>query len=496
MRLPFRGKCWHWKAEVFVPSQKLKGRGMIARTGWCWLFFVAVIVAADAGAPQRRAWSQSVWELLPYQVEVCIGVRDSGGMAETLASRLANSLGEHLARTVGAIWQWQFRTIDQRVAARLLAGELWPRELWPAEWTAIEHPDKAILLIIDAANRPWIRLAAQEIDLRSQSWGPRILREVAGWHLVSNAALEAVWEAFCPLARLHLLDTENHQVQLRGRASALAPQDQSLQLFRPGQAFRIVIRYNDRTGRATRIVEAPFSYVELADIQEGILVGRLVTGLRSPLSARRRGRTEQLFVATKAYLPETQVVLRDRQQPGRPLAAYSVFTQSSGGGELRFLGRTDAFGILPVSCQSGGLQILWVKNGQVPLARLPLLPGSVPQVVAELPSDDERMEAEGILLGIQEELLEIVVRRHILMARIHRLVKLGQKQQAQQLLEELRSLRSRDDLRRYLLLQRKRLVAKDPVAQKRIDLMFAKTEELLSVYLDPTPIDELVSKFR
>lgn len=437
-----------------------------------------------------------VWELLPYQVDIWIGAVGAGARSEELTDFVATGLACELELSVGGIWQWRMRHMDRPLAARLAAGEPWPRDLWPAEWSAIEHPDKAIVLVVAIDRPPWIRLLAQELDIRSQSWGPQVVREVAAWHLLPQVAREAVWEAFCPVARLHVLDLETREIELRARAAALAPRDETIELARQGEVYRMFVRYNDRSGRATRIVEVPFSYVLVENVDDTFLIGRLVTGLRSPISARRRGRTEQLFVVTKPWLAETRLSLRDRHQPHRPLAAYSIFSQSPTGGELTFIGRTDAAGTIVIPWHSGPLQVLWVKNGQVPLARLPVVPGSVPELVAELPSDDERLEAEGILVGVQEELLEVVVRRHILLGRIERLLRQGRRDEARQLYEELRSLRSRDDLRRYLLLQRKRLVAKDPANQKRIDLMFAKTEELLNAYLDPRPIDDLASKLR
>ncbi|MCS7238117.1 MAG: hypothetical protein NZ899_07590 [Thermoguttaceae bacterium] len=454
----------------------------------------AVYLTGALTAPVAIA--QTVWELQPYRVEIWLGVDATLNQRPKLHEELVRGIGEDLARYVGSIWEWDIRPVEPPLVRRFVVEGEWPKDLWPQHWVGLEHPDKAIVLAVTRSEDGFHRIFARELDLRSQSWGPRVKTGAATTEEILRAAFPLIWEAFCPVARLSSLDLERREGQLRIRAGGLFVRDPSLSLAHTGQIFRIYVRYNDRTGRAVRIVEVPFSYMYVNSLQETGLLAQLVSGLRSPLSARRRGRTEQLFVATKPYMSQTRLLLRDRRQPERPLVAYSVFAQDPSGGRLQYLGQTDAEGAIVIPWQSQSLKVLWVRNGQVPIARLPVALGAVPKVVAEIPSDDERLEAEGILLGVQQELLEVVTRRQLLIARIRRLLQLGQPERARQVFEQLQSLRSRDDLRRYLLTQRKRLVAREPATQKRIDQMFTKTEELLNVYLDPAPINELAAKLR
>lgn len=461
-----------------------------------WLFVLAFAALVLTCLGSRYAPAQTVWELQPYRVEIWLAVDPQLPGASKLRQELLRAVDEDLDRLVGDVWQWEIRAVESPSLGRLLADAEWGKDLWPQHWVGLEHPDKAIVLSVARSGEGFLRAAARELDLRSQSWGPPVRRTMYTKEAVLRGAFELLWEAFCPVARLNSLDLERQEAQLRLRAGGLFLRDSSLSLCPEGQVFRIFIRYNDRTGRATRIVEVPFSYMYVHSSDETQLAAKLISGLRSPLSARRRGRIEQLFVATKPAVAETRLLLRDRRQPDRPLVAYGVFAQEVGGSQLRYLGQTDADGAFVIPLAGSSLQVLWIKNGQVPLARLPLAIGTLPSVVAEIPSDDERLEAEGILMGVQQELLEVVTRRQLLMVRIRRLLELGQAERARQLFDELQSLRSRDDLRRYLITQRKRSVAREPATQKRIDQMFAKTEELLNVYLDPAPINELAAKLR
>jgi len=442
------------------------------------------------------AKGEVVWDLLPYRVELWLAVSSQEPWAQTVLGECLRHLQEDVSRWIGPVWNCELRVVDSKLASRLVRGESWDREFWPQHWTEVEHPDKAIVLTIRREASGFFRLSAQELDLRSQSWGPKVVRQIGASCLLAEGIFEAVWEAFCPTARLVSLDLETKVAQLRVRGGALELPGASLRLNFPGQVYRLFVRYNDRLGRATRIQDIPFSYL-LAEQTEGAVVSaRLISAFRTPLSARRRGRVEQLFVSTRAFLPATRLICEDRAEPGRPLRAYWVYQQSVDSKETALVGTTDDSGSILVPYTGQGLVVLWIKNGQVPLARLPLVPGSAEEVIAQLPRDDERLEAEAFVLGLQQELLDVVTRRQILLARAERYVKAGERDRARQMLEELRALQTLDDFRRHLLLNRKRLIAADPLAQKRIDQMFAKTEELLRAYLDPQPIEALAARLR
>lgn len=442
------------------------------------------------------AKAQGVWDLLPYRVELWVAVPSNEPWVQPVLNECLRHLQEDVDRWIGPVWNYELRLVEPKIARQLLRGKSWNRELWPEHWTQVEHPDKAIVLTLTRDDLGFFHLAAQELDLRSQSWGPKIVRQIGGAHLLTQGLFEAVCEAFCPTARLVSLDLEAKTAQLRVRGGGLELPGGSLRLNFPGQVYRIFVRYNDRLGRAIRIQDIPFSYL-LAEKTEGAVISaKLISAFRSPLSARRRGRVEQLFVATRAHLPATRLVCQDRAEPDRPLRAYWVYRQSVEGKETTLVGTTDDSGSILVPNTGEGLIVLWIKNGQVPLARLPLVPGAEEEVVAHLPRDEERLEAEAFVLGLQEELLDLVTRRQILLTRAEWYLRAGERDRARQMLEELRSLQKVDDFRRYLLLNRKRLIASDPLAQKRIDQMFAKTEELLRAYLDPQPIETLAAKLR
>jgi len=223
---------------------------------------------------------------------------------------------------------------------------------------------------------------------------------------------------------------------------------------------------------------------------------KLHTGLRSPLSGRRRGAVEQLALGVRTTSRPTRLVLCDQQDPQRPLVGYHVYSHPPGSKATELIGMTDENGAVIVPPAAEPVRILLVKHGTRFLARLPMVPGAEPECRVPLANDDQRLAAESFVVKLQDELVDLVTRREILIARIRHRLQQQQTEKAAELLETLRRLPDRTDFRRSLLLSKKRLVSPDPAVQARIDQMFAKTEQLVNYYLDPASVQQLVEQVR
>jgi hypothetical protein len=127
---------------------------------------------------------------------------------------------------------------------------------------------------------------------------------------------------------------------------------------------------------------------------------------------------------------------------------------------------------------------------------LPIVPGMEAEVVADVRNDDQRLQAEGFIRGLQEELIDLVTRREVLMARIRSRLEEKEYDEAEKLLDELRTLETRDDFALYLAQEQKKVYSADRLSQAKIDQMFSKTRELVNVYLDPAIIDQLDRQLR
>ncbi len=141
------------------------------------------------------------------------------------------------------------------------------------------------------------------------------------------------------------------------------------------------------------------------------------------------------------------------------------------------------------------LMIYYVKNGETLLARLPVVVGLSPVVTAEVPDDSRRLQAEGLLKGLQSEVVDVVASRQVAAARVRMRIDERKLDLAKEMLEELRKVKDYDSMARELDDIQRKVLDKDggaitPVAQMRIEKMFQQTRELLQKYLQ----NDLVKK--
>ena len=142
------------------------------------------------------------------------------------------------------------------------------------------------------------------------------------------------------------------------------------------------------------------------------------------------------------------------------------------------------------------LYLYYVKNGSTLLARLPIVNGMKSIEQADLPDDRRRLETEGLLKGMQSEVLDIVIRRKVLESRIKQ--EIGKKDlvKAEKLLDELKRVKSFEKMSEQVEgIQRRALsTEKGPLLSgvvKRIESMLDVTRQLMQKYLQDTLVRTL-----
>jgi hypothetical protein len=145
------------------------------------------------------------------------------------------------------------------------------------------------------------------------------------------------------------------------------------------------------------------------------------------------------------------------------------------------------------------LYLYYIKNGETLLARLPMITGYREQEKADLPDDRRRLQAEAFLKGLQGEVLDLVVRRKILDARIKNKIEEGKKDDAFALLDELKKVKNYEALSSQIQNIMRRATSTEmgpvpaPVAE-RIDKMIDATRVLMQQYLQTDIVRELEVK--
>lgn len=282
-------------------------------------------------------------------------------------------------------------------------------------------------------------------------------------------------------------------VRVRLKAGALPFRDDELAMVHRGDSFRPVIRRNDREGNVIGIRSVSWSFCMVQELAAGDLVCRLHTGVVGGLSGRRRGRLQQLALAVVPPQRPSVLVLQSPHKPPRPLAGYGVYAHPPDSKTGVLLGRTDRRGRITIPPVETGnpLRILQVRNGGQLLQRLPMVPGMAPEPTARIVNDDQRLQTEGFVTGLQEQMVDLVTRREVIFARARARIKAGQFDEAQALLDRARKLPTAHEFGLKLRGQQKDSSAVDRRVQARINKLFDDTHELVNQHLDPEAVEDL-----
>ena len=104
-----------------------------------------------------------------------------------------------------------------------------------------------------------------------------------------------------------------------------------------------------------------------------------------------------------------------------PLEGFEIWSRRPGSDiteKSEFLGKTDWRGSIDIQPSPDGLRLIYVKRGSRALKKLPVMPGLYDSVKTTLPNDETRLYAEGIIQGLQNEILSLVIQRQVAEAEI------------------------------------------------------------------------------
>jgi hypothetical protein len=426
-------------------------------------------------------------------VRVQLAIDSTPQLRGGLTTTLGESLAARAATVLGAIWHIETATAAPKLRDHLL-GRI---KVLSADDVVAALPsedltaDKLYLAAI-ASRDSELTIAVREFDCRTRQLGLLIERTAPGIPGLAAALWDAVLESFTPLARIELV--EENRVTARLRAGGLVTDQASPALVEAEMVLQPILRRTERSGQLAKggIQVVPWTLLAVSGREGSLLDCVLHSGYRAALPARANSRVERLALLVKPRWHQTRLQLIARDNPNKPLFGYEVHIRADGEEKTTLLGATDALGQFELERGDGALQILFIKNGRQLLAKLPIVPGHEEQVVAKLPDDDKRLEAEGFIAALASRAVDLVARREILATRIRARVKAGRVAEAQQLLDEFRKLETRADLNRDLNQFRQRVTATDSLTRSRIDKLFAETQRLLLLKaLSDEPLAEL-----
>lgn len=453
-------------------------------------------------------------------------------------------------------WEMTYKEIDAVVSGE--SGEE-TGEITPArrESTVLDGDKLYVVSITDRGTE--IRVRARELDCRALSWSRPSERRLQHPGQLGDAVFSAIEEVFSPVVRIREFRTIGYQNEagqeksrevLVGtvRAAGLmykpkseevaegdgeadkdppqaaanpggsgaggaigitSPLTDQFELDRQlpgyvgeGMVMRAVVRRDDRYGRPleggiTEVV-ATYLFVQKLNPTGNIECKVYTTGslAKNPVRARSSSRTHKYGLLVRATENKTDLKLVDRDQPGRGLEGYTVFSKTpqfpteqnfyAEEADPRTLGQTDWRGIVEVDRLSTQIRIMYVRNGQQMLARIPIVPGLDDVHVAPLPNDDLRLQVEAFIVGFQLAVMDVVIQRQVLAFRVR--AKLTEKKmaEAQEIHRQFKSLPSKTDLEKRLQDRQRDFTGGsiDKFSRAKIDALFARTRLLMDNYID------------
>lgn len=450
---------------------------------------IAVAAVTNMASPAR---GDALWDSTPYQVRVWIACQEHPDLGHAFVDELARLLQLRAESTVGAVWRVQASGVPPELKRAVLAGEEIPMDRLTAVDPEVLRADKVMTLVVTRADANF-PCDAREFDVATQRWSAPVRRLARQRSVIPVAALRALADCFAPLGLIDSADDGQATVILRG--GAMAKEDSPARVA-VGDVMLPVVRRNDPMGRlqAGGISVVPWTLLEVHRSHKVTADCTVFSGLRRPLRGRSSYRTRRLAIVVRSSSQPTNLVLKSRADPERPLSGYQILVRTPSDEKLDLLGETDADGRIPVPPSDGRLQLVYVKSGTRALVRLPVLPGATPEVTVALADDQPRLATEAFLAGMEDQLTDLAVRRTFMAAQIRAKIGAGQVAEAAKLLDKYRLLPTAVQLGDALQRERAQLRVEDKGIEAQIDKLFRSTREKMTKYLDSQADRKLVAE--
>ncbi len=359
-----------------------------------------------------------------------------------------------------------------------------------------------------------------EFDINARVRVLAASRKFRNLSMLSNQIFSCLQEVFSPISRIQYNGmTDGKTASIEMRSAGLVPDvtQGSPILLEKGDVLRPVVRKNDRKTNAPAydgVIEVIWTYMFVNNVithqekslnatrSNGSARGEVIstyTMLRNPLAARRNTAQQKYGLLVRPTSNSSLLKITAMGRDDYTLQGYNVFAKSpkidlddeSDTPTIR-IGQTDWRGGIEIDQDlfagqgKTKLVIIYIKNGQRVLARLPIVPGYRPIETASLPNDDYRLQFEAFIAGLQNTVLDSTIQRKVYEIRIKHHVEKNEEKDARELLVELKKVPGLEELDQILSTEESGL-QDDPLVDStirpQIDRMFTQTRELMGEFL-------------
>lgn len=362
----------------------------------------------------------------------------------------------------------------------------------------IENYDKVFIVSVSNHQVP-SQVEVVEFDTLMRHFGPVANVKSSSRGFLSRAVAIGLTKAFRPMVRIENAGQRSAVGLVRaGGLVREKDREHSPAWIRVGDVLEPMTRKNDRNGNPIMIGALDWAYLHVDELDghnNRNVQMNFYSGRGGGLQGRKNKRTFKTALKVRPQLDATEMRLHLQRDPDFPLIGYELYQKDLSSGDMTFIGRTNWNGLLKVEPTDVPLRLLYVKNGGAILARLPIVPGLYPKVVADLSGDDIRLQAEAYIRGAQNSIIDLVAIRELFKARILLRLERGEMEKAEELLIALRDRPTSEGL--YGDIARKQqefinlLGSKNANQSRKVDEMFSTTRELLQKHITPKLVQDL-----
>ena len=440
---------------------------------------------------RSHAIDSKAWATTRYNVQIHIAVDSAADPGVVSDDELIRKIDEQIHSLIYPLWNVEF--VASQGAERIRVLERLD-ELEEFEEQYSSDFDKHLFLSI-RASITGLEIACRERDHLTGRWTPVLRRTVRQELLLAEQCFKLICETFAPLAMVRI-DPENDKVthlDFMGAALSRSTEDE-LFVHRTTVFEPFLYRSKRSGGKATEnLLAVPWTYLTRNERVSHGWKTEIFSGTRLPFGSRRRAGIDTIALAVKTTLPSTRVRFCASHDKSLGLAGYDVFQKLPGDKEFVSLGTTDQTGSVTVQRGAFPITVIALRSDAEVLAQVPILPGISREIDIPISDDAARLMVQESLTTFKEQLIDIVARRNILIARTRDQLKKGKKQEAQKLLDQLDELPNRSALSRQLdgVENNSEYRSENPRVQAKIERMLAESRKLLSSFLSTREIIEL-----
>ena len=444
---------------------------------------LAVTITQNLSAAIDVNTAGNVWRWSPYSVGLCLVVDDSVADCDAIERE-----------TMAALMLWQTNWLNgicdfQPEPTNALRQTLLKSQEpdIPPTW---EQYDKLFLIVVksqtDSATVGW-SATIRECDVRTRNFGEIRHIHVAQLSQLPEHLFCGIMGTLTPVARV--VRVEENRILLEERAGELLAIQDVLPMVAEQQVMLPIVRSNDRDGNPQQIRRIDWTFLSVDRNSDGLLSTTMHTGLRSPINTRMRLRHWQLALLAKPTGDHTTIHFASYVSRDMPLPICDILESLPGRKQAIKIGSTDSRGEFRIDFQpERPVRLLYVRNGTNLIARIPIMPGIDSSLAAEVPIADSTLHAESLVLGIQEEILDIVATRQILVAQAITYRQRSDRKGFDDTILKLRRLKTRQIFQTELNLLKLQLPYDDPVSRRRIETMLEQSRNLVQESLPPVDV--------